>query len=98
MVALIYKGTFQLEPPYIVGGLLANAITEVELPLIKEEIPDLEDTVLQFWQNACCYADSWTCPASRESLKLGVGVKDTRDVWNPTTRYTLFHISHRALR
>jgi len=97
IVAPLYEGTFQLETRYIVGGLLANAINNVGQLVTKDEIPDLEDTVLQFWQNACCYANSWTCPASRESLKFGVSVKDTRDVWNPPKEYTLFHISHRAL-
>lgn len=86
----LYEGTFQLETRYIVGGLLANAINDVGHLVTKEEIPSLEDTILQFWQNACCYANSWTCPASRESLKLGVSAKDTRDIWNPDNPVTQY--------
>ena len=96
-VVPLYEGTFQLETRYIVGGLLSGAINNVGQLVTKEEIPSLESTILQFWQNACCYANSWMCPASRESLKFGVSVKDTRDIWNPAKKYTLFHLSHRAL-
>ena len=97
LVIPLYEGTFQLKTRYIIGGLLSNAINDVGQPVTKEEIPDLGDTVLEFWQNACCYADSWTCPSYRESLKFGVSVKDTRKIWDPVKKYTLFHLSHRTL-
>jgi hypothetical protein len=96
-VVPLYEGTFQLETRYIIGGLLSNAINYVGQLITKEEIPDLDDTILQFWQNACCYANAWTCPSYRESLKFGVSVKDTRKIWDSAKKYTLFHLSHRTL-
>jgi len=93
----LYEGTFQLETQYIIGGLLSNSINHIGQAITKGEIPDLEDTVLQFSQNACCYANAWTCPSYRESLKFGVSVKDTRNIYAATKKYTLFHLSHRTL-
>jgi len=96
-VVPLYEGTFQLETRYIIGGLLSNAINDVGQPVTKEEVPDLEGSVLQFWQNACCYANTWSCPSYRELLKFGVSVKNTRNIYNATKKYTLFSLSHRAL-
>jgi len=96
-VVPLYEGTFQLETKYVIGGLLSNATDYVGQPVSKEEVPDLEDSVLQFWQNACCYANTWNCPSYRESLKFGVSVQNTRNVYDATKKYTLFHLSHRAL-
>ena len=96
-VAPLYEGTFQLTTKYIIGYLLSNAVNDVGQPVTEAEIPSLGSKTLQFWQNACCYADSWTCPSYRESLKFGVSVKDTRKIWDPVKKYTLFHLSHRTL-
>ena len=93
----LYEGTFQLETKYIIGGLLSDAINIVGQLVTNEEIPALENSGFQFWQNACCYANAWTCPSYRESLKFGVSVKDTRNTYEVAKRYTLFYLSHRAL-
>lgn len=96
-VVPLYGGTFQLETRYIIGGLLSGATNDVGQLVTSEEIPNLESKVIQFWQNACCYANAWTCPSYRESLKFGVSVKDTRKIWDSAKKYALFQLSHRAL-
>ena len=95
--APLYEGTFQLVTKYIIGYLLSNAIDDVGQPVTEDEIPSLGSTTLQFWQNACCYADTWECPYVRESLKFGVSVRDTSDVYGSAKKYTLFCVPHRTL-
>lgn len=96
-IAPLYEGTFQLRTKYIIGYLLSNAFDDVGQPVTEEEIPSLGSTALQFWQNACCYADTWECPYIREPLKFGVSVRDTSDLYGPAKKYTLFYLSHRTL-
>lgn len=96
-VVPLYEGTFQFETRYIIGYLLSNATNNVRHPVTEEEIPSIGSNVLQFWRNACCYASTWRCPPYRESLKFGVNMNNTRNVYERARNYTLFRLSHRTL-
>lgn len=96
-VVPLYEGTFQFETRYIIGYLLSNATNNVGHPVTEEEIPSIGSNVLQFWRNACCYARTWRCPPYRESLKFGVNMNNTRNVYERARNYTLFRLSHRTL-